>query len=61
MPDPFKLFGRLLVAGFRITGYFIVFIGQAVWYLICREPSRIGDAGGYLGRGVIDSLKEIVD
>ncbi len=61
MPDPFKVLGRLLVAGFRITGYFIVFLGQATWYLVCREPTRIGDAGGYLGREIIDALKDIVN
>ncbi len=61
MFDPFKLFARLLIAGFRITGYVIVFAGQAFWYLIWREPAKIGDAGGYLGRGVVDALKAMVD
>jgi hypothetical protein len=60
MPDPFKLFGRLLIASFRITGYLIVFVAQTIWYLVCHEPKRIGDAGGYLGRGIVDALKDIV-
>lgn len=61
MPDPFKLFGRFLIVGFRIAGYFIVFVGQAIWYLVCGEPTRIGDAGGYLGRGIVDSLRDIFE
>lgn len=60
MPDPFKLFGRLLIAGVRIAGYFAVFVGQALWYLVCRQPVRIGDAAGYFGRGVVDAVGDIL-
>lgn len=59
MLDPFKLFGRLLLACFKITGYFLVFIVQVVWYAIFRQTDKIGDALGYLGRGVTDAFGDI--
>lgn len=59
MPDPFKLFGKLLLAGFKISGYFFVFVVQAVWYAVCGEPNKIGDAAGYLGRGVVDVIGDL--
>lgn len=59
MPDPFKLFGRLFLACFKITSYFFVFLIQMTWYLIFRQPGKIGDAFGDLGRGVADALGDI--
>jgi hypothetical protein len=56
MLDPFKVFGRLLLASFKISGYFVVCIGQVLWYAACRKPDKIGDAFGYLGRGTVDAL-----
>lgn len=60
MLDPFKLFGKLLVAGFKISGYFVVFVFQATWYVVCGHPDKVGDAAGYLGRGVVDSFGDIL-
>jgi len=59
MPDPFKLFGRLSVAGFKIGGYFLVFVVQSVCYIVSGRPDKIGDAFGYLGRGVVDAFERI--
>lgn len=59
MPDPFKLFGKLMLAGFKISGYFVVFIVQIVWYAACAKPDKIGDAAGYLGRGVVDACGDV--
>lgn len=59
MPDPFKLFGNIFLACFKITGYFFVFIVQVTWYAVFREPNKIGDAFGYLGRGVTDAIGDI--
>ena len=60
MPDPFKLFGRLFVATLKILGYFFVFVSQVIWYILCRQPVRIGDAVGYFGRSVVDTLGEVL-
>jgi hypothetical protein len=59
MPDPFKLFGKLLLACFKITGYFIVFVVQVSMHIIFRQPEKIGDAIGYLGRGAVDAFGDI--
>ena len=59
MPDPFKLFGNLLLACFKVTGYFVIFIVQVVIYIITGQPNKIGDAVGYLGRGAVDAFADI--
>jgi len=56
---PFKLFGRLLIAGFKITGYCISYGGQMLWYLIYRRPDRVGDAIGELGRSITDAIGDV--
>lgn len=57
--DPFKLIGKLLVATFVISSLLFVFIVQVVWYLVNRRPEKVGEAFGYLGRGVIDAIADI--
>ena len=59
MLDPFKLTYRLVLAGFKITGYFISYGMQALWYLLHRTPERIGDAIGEMGRSVTDAIADI--
>lgn len=59
MLDPFKLFGRMLLAGFKIVGYVIAYSAQALWYLAHGSPARIGDAIGELGRGVTDAIADV--
>ena len=56
MLDPFKLFGRMFVSVIVVTGYFFVFLAQAVWFIVFRQPNKIGDAFGYLGRKVADEF-----
>ncbi|MDA8338751.1 MAG: hypothetical protein M0Z70_05570 [Nitrospiraceae bacterium] len=56
--DPFKLFGRLLLAGFKITGYTITFIVQVVWYLFHRHHD-IGLAFGDYGKAVTNAIGDI--
>lgn len=53
---PFRLFGRLLVVAFKITGYFMAFLGQALWHLAHRDTNHIGDAIGEFGRATTDAL-----
>jgi hypothetical protein len=59
MVDPFKLFGRTLLAGFKIVGYVIAYGAQALWYLAHASPARIGDAIGEFGRSVTDAIADI--
>ena len=59
MPDPFKLFGRLFVSTIVVTGYFFVFLAQAVWFIAFRQTDKIGDAFGYLGRKIADEMGNI--
>ena len=60
MLDPFKLFGRLLLAMLKISGYTLVFIAQVVWFLIHRRPDRIGEAMGWYGKGIVDCLSVVL-
>lgn len=57
--DPFKLFGRMLVAGFRIAGYVVVSLVESAWYLAHLRPDRVGEAIGALGRGVTDAIADV--
>lgn len=59
MPNPFKLFGNIFLACFKITGYFFVFIIQVFWHIAYRQTDKIGDAFGYLGRGITDAIGDI--
>jgi hypothetical protein len=49
---------RLLLASFRITGYFFVALVQIVYYLALRKPDKIGVAIGYLGHGTVDAIAD---
>lgn len=60
--DPFRLAWRLFIASFRITGYVLVFIVQAIIYLRWggrRYRFKMGDAAGQLGRSVTDALADV--
>lgn len=57
--DPFKLFFRLLIAGFRIVGYTITCIAQVIWYISSGRPDKIGDAFGDFGRSVTNAIAGI--
>lgn len=54
--NPFKLFGRLLIASFQITGYTTTFIVQIFGYLYYRQRYMIADAFGSFGRSVIEAI-----
>ena len=59
MSSPFRLFANILLACFKITGYFFVFIVQVIWHIAYRQTDKIGDAFGYLGRGTTDAIGDI--
>jgi hypothetical protein len=61
MFDPFKLFGRLILAFFKITGYFFAYGSQALWYVLHGRRDMVGDAIGELGRGITDALADIFE
>jgi|HubBroStandDraft_6_1064221.scaffolds.fasta_scaffold549519_2 hypothetical protein len=52
MSDPFKLFFRLMMAFFKIAGYFLACGAQSLWYLAHLKSELVGDAIGYFGRDV---------
>jgi hypothetical protein len=56
MLNPFSLFGRLLLAGVRVTGYGIVFLVQMLTYIVAGRRDKIGDAIGDFGRGTVDAF-----
>jgi hypothetical protein len=60
MLDPFKLFGRLLLALLRVGAFTIVFVAQVAWFLIYRRPDKIGDAMGWYGREVVDTFSSVI-
>ncbi len=57
--DPFKLFGRFMIATFRITGYTIIFIVQIFWYISHMQKDRITDAFGFYGKDIIDAIADV--
>jgi hypothetical protein len=59
MLDPFRLAGKLFVAAFRITGYTCAFLMQCCVYVVYRQPEKVGDALGDLGRATTDALADI--
>jgi hypothetical protein len=59
MLDPFRLFGRMILAIFRIAGYSIVFVAQIIWFLGHGRSDKIGDAMGWYGKGLVDSATDV--
>ena len=60
MLDPFRLFGRFLVAGLKIVGYLLTSILQVAWYLAQGRVDKVGDVVGYVGRGITDAIADAV-
>jgi len=56
LTNPFKLFGRLLVAFFLITEYTVTFFIQVLWYIIGRQKRRIVDAYASFWKNVLDTI-----
>lgn len=59
MSDPFKLFFRLMLASFKIAGYGLACAVQSLWYLAHGKRELIGDAIGYFGRDVTNTIAEV--
>lgn len=59
LTNPFKLFGRFLIAGFQIAGYTVTFVIQVLWYLWYRRTHEIGHALGDFGRTVTNAIAGI--
>lgn len=57
--NPFKLFGRLLIASFKITGYTLTFIAQVIWYIFHRQTHDIALAYGDFGKSVTNAIGDI--
>jgi hypothetical protein len=57
--DPFKLLFRILLAFFRIFGYFLAFMAHTLWCVLHGHPEMAGDAMGDLGRGITDALADV--
>lgn len=57
--NPFKLFRRLLIASFKITGYTITLIAQILWYIFHKRTDRIADAFGEYGLVVTDAIADV--
>jgi hypothetical protein len=56
--DPFKLYFRLLLAGFRIAGYVCSCTLQSLWYVAHGRRELVGDAIGYLGRDITNAIAD---
>jgi hypothetical protein len=59
MADPFKLFFRLMLAMFRIAGYFVACALQSLWYLAHGKSELVGDAIGYFGRDATNAIADV--
>jgi hypothetical protein len=60
MSDPFKLFGRLIVAGFKILGYLVTGLAEAAWYTTHGRKDLLGQVIGDLGRGITNALARVL-
>lgn len=60
LSDPFRLFGRLILAGFRIGGYVITGIAESAWYIAHGRRDLIGQVIGDLGRGITNALSDVL-
>lgn len=58
MWDPFRLFGRLLLACFRIAGYLAASLVESAWYVVHLRPDKVGEAIGAFGRSATDAIAE---
>jgi hypothetical protein len=61
MSDPFRLFGRLFLAFFKILGYSVSCSIQALWCIAHGKPELAHDAIGDFGRGVTDAIAAIFE
>jgi hypothetical protein len=61
MFDPFRLFGRCILAAFKIAGYVVSYGCQALLHLTWGERSHVGDAIGELGHSVTDAIAGIFE
>jgi hypothetical protein len=52
----FILLGRVMLATAQVKAYVLIFVMQVIWYLVFRQPVKIGDAAGELGRGSVDAV-----
>ena len=59
MPDPFTLFGRLILLFFKIVGYSVSCGVQALWYVAHGNRAMVGSAIGYLGRDITNAIAEV--
>lgn len=59
MLDPFRLFGRLMLAFVRIAGYLFAYGLQALWYVAHSKREHVGDAIGEFGHAVTDALADV--
>jgi len=59
LSDPFKLFGRLILAGFKITGYLLTGAAEAAWYIAHGRRDLLGQVIGDLGRGITDAFARV--
>jgi hypothetical protein len=59
MSDPFKLFGRLIIAGFKIGGYLITGAAESAWYIVHGRRDLLGQVIGDLGRGITNAIARV--
>lgn len=57
--DPFKLFFRLLLLLFKLSGYFLSFCAHALWCIAHGNAELAGDAIGDFGRSVTDAIADV--
>jgi hypothetical protein len=61
MLDPFKLFLRLILLGFKIAGYAFACAAQSLWYVAHGKNEMVGDAIGYLGRDITNAIADVFE
>lgn len=59
MSDPFKLFGRLILAGFKIAGYLFTGTAETLWYIAHGRRDLLGQVIGDFGRSVTNAVAKV--
>jgi len=58
--EPWRLFGRLMIAMFRVTAYTVIYLIQIPVFLLDKRPSEVAEGFGEWGRACVDALSDIV-
>ena len=61
MLNPFRLFGRMVIALMMAAAYLFIFFGQVAWSLAHGRSDKIGDAYGDCAREIVKAIAKVFE